>query len=343
MTHRRRRTAIAATVVALVMLAATPAGAHGTSGPPAENFRTVLRGIQPPTARITIALGPDHEQIELRVSGPHHVTVLGYRGEPYLRVDAHGVFENRASPTVTLNRTRIPSATTTESPHRDPRWHKISELPVATWHDHRSHWMGGAIPAVVRRAPHQSHVITTWQIPIRVDGRRASITGTIQWSPPPNAWPWWILAGFLAVGLFVATRSGTARFVLGGTVMLTAGTEAVHVWASWPFSSRSTAGRIGEALPSIGAVAACVVAFIWLIRRGVFSAAPLLILAGLFVFVSGGLADLPALSHTFIPSRLAPDAARALVALALGLGLGTTIAGATRLRSTNVNIPNRPD
>ena len=344
MTHRARRlTAIVTTVVALVMLTATPAGAHGTSGPPAENFRSVLRGIQPTTAGITVGLGPDREQVELRVSGPERVTVLGYRGEPYLRVDARGVFENRASPAVTLNRTRIASATTTESPHRDPRWHKISERPVARWHDHRSHWMGGAIPGFVRRAPDESHVITTWQIPIRVDGRRALINGAIEWTPPPSAWPWWGLAGMLAVGLFVATRARVARLMLGAAVTVMASTEALHVWSSWTFSSGSTTGRIGEALPSIGAILVSVMALIWLFRRGVWSATPALILAGLFVFVSGGLADLPTLSHAYVPSRLPPDAARALVALALGLGLGTAVAGATRLRTPNVNIPSRPD
>ncbi len=342
MTHRRRRIAIAASVApvvaALVMFAAAPADAHGTSGPPAENFRSLIHGTQPRAAGFTVGLGPDREQVELRVSGPARVTVLGYQGEPYLRVDARGVFENRASTAVELNRTRVPLATATKTFHNDPQWRKISEDPVARWHDHRSHWMGGAIPAVVRRAPDQTHVISTWQIPIRVDGRRASINGTIEWTPPPRAWPWWLLAGVLAIGLFVATRAGAARAVLGAAITVMAGAEAAHVWSTWTFSSGSAAGRIGEALPALGAVLVSVIALIWLVRRGEWSAAPALILAGLFVLVSGGLADLPTLSHAYVPSRLAPDAARILVVLALGLGLGTAIVGAALLK-----IPSRPD
>ncbi len=346
MTQRRRRTAIAATVAttlsALAMFAAAPAGAHGSNGPAAQDFRSLIRGIQPPTDGITVGLGPDREQIELHVSGSARVTVLGYRGEPYLRVDGSGAFENRASPAVDLNRTRIPSDTTAKSSRRDPQWHKISDRPVLRWHDHRAHWMGGATPAVVRRAPDQSHIITSWHIPIRVDGRGESINGAIQWTPPPPAWPWWILAGILAVGLFAAARGGIARLVLGAAVTILAGAEAAHIWSSWTFTSGSTASRIGDGLPSLGAVLMSMVALIWLVRRGAWSAAPALILSGLFAFVSGGLADLSTLSHAYVPSRLAPDAARGLVAVALGLGLGTAIAGATRLRASNVNAPSHP-
>ena len=57
-------------------------------------------------------------------------------------------------------------------------------------------------------------------------------------------------------------------------------------------------------------------AFVWLARRTVFSAAPLLAIAGLFTAVAGGFADLPVLSHAWIPSRLDPTLACTLVAIA---------------------------
>ena len=324
----------AATIAfALVLLIAAPAGAHTTSGPPASNYRTVLDGVRPSASGVTVSLAPDRESLELRVTGPAHVTILGYRDEPYLRVDARGVFENLASPAVAINRSRnLPSRPSNDGA-RGQRWVQISDQPIARWHDHRVHWMGGATPSAVRRDPDRTHVITTWEIPIRVDGARATINGSIRWDPPPASWPWWAFAAAVSGGVVLAVRTRTARHVVVGVVMAMAGVEALHFWAAWPFSLGTTVGRIGEGLPSAGAVLVCLIALVWVARRGVWSGAPALVLAGLFVFVSGGLADFPTLSHAHAPSRLAPEVARFLVALALGLGLGTALVGATRLRA----------
>jgi hypothetical protein len=109
--------------------------------------------------------------------------------------------------------------------------------------------------------------------------------------------------------------------------------ESVHLWGSWPYSTASAGGRVGENLPSIAAVAASLIAFAWLSRRSVYSAAPLIAIAGLFTAVAGGFADLPVLSHAWVPSRLDPTFARTLVAIALGVGTGVALAGLVRLRA----------
>jgi hypothetical protein len=331
------RVAIGATAFVMTIGWASPAGAHGVSGPPASNFATEVRGVLPPTAGVVASLGPDRETIRLTLTDRDHVTVLGYRGEPYLRLTPSGVWENRSSPAVALNRTRIPPNLRPTARIPPPRWVRISRSRTASWHDHRTHWMGGTTPAIVRREPDRSHTISRWTIPLRIDRQSAAvsaaITGTIVWKPPPAAWPWWILAAALAAGVVLATRLRRASLVIGVVLAVMAVTEAVHVWASWPFSNASLGGRIGESLPSIGAVVASGGAAIWVFRRGYRAAAPALILAGLFVFVSGGLADLATLSHAFVPSRLEPGWARLLVALALGLGAGTAIVGIMRLRA----------
>lgn len=334
MSPRRIRAGVFLTLAVLAFLPAEPAGAHGTSGPPASNFTTELdtHRIAP---GISVRLGSDRESLVVAVSGNHRVTISGYGDEPYLRVDRRGAFENRASPAVALNRSRIPTGSPPPIARR-VSWRRISGVSIVRWHDHRTHWMGGATPDVVRRDPHHGHVIDRWSIPVRVDGRTAAITGRLRWNPPPPAWPWWTLAGGVAGGVLVFTAPRRVRAtvaVLAATLGTMIVAESAHVWASWPFSTASTGGRIGEALPSIAAIGVSWAALIWLVRRGAWSAAPALILAGLFVFVSGGLADLSALSHSFVPSRLAAPAARAVVALALGLGVGTGLSGARRLRA----------
>jgi hypothetical protein len=323
--------AFGVTCVAL-LVAATPAGAHTTSGPPASDYRSTVTGVVPAAPGVHAGHASDGDRIELRVDGPARVTVLGYQGEPYLRVSRDGVFENRSSPAVALNRTRTPSGPAQQGPIRAPRWVRVSDGSTAVWHDHRAHWMGGATPEVVRRDTSRGHIIERWRIPLRVDGRLAAVTGAIHWDPPPATVAWVGLALALAVVLLVAARVAT-RPVLLAALALLAVAEALHLWGSWPFSTATTIGRVGENIPSIAAVLVCLFALGWLASRSVYRAAPVVVLAGLFAAVAGGLADLPTLLHAWVPSRFAPGVARTLVAVALGVGTGVAIAGFARLRA----------
>ena len=334
------RSRAAATIVGLTLsgvlalTAANPARAHTTGGPSASNYRTEVSGLQPGTADVVASLGPDREQIEVGVTGNSTVIVLGYRDEPYLRIGRQGVFENRSSPAVALNRDRVPrGAAAKRSPLQPPRWVRISSSSVARWHDHRAHWMGRRTPAAVRADPDHRHRIESWQIPLRINGTQAAINGALVWIPPPSPWPWVAIAVGLAIAVGFAARTRRARAAMGGALIAAAAAGATHVWAGQPFSDASGGGAAFEVTPSLAAVALALIALVWLVRRGVWSAAPLVVLAGLFVFVSGGIADLSTLSHANVPSRLEPSAARGLVAVALGLGLGLGLSGAARLRA----------
>lgn len=317
----------------LVSVGAAPAaGAHSTSGAPASDFSTELRGIRPRAPGVAARIDPDGERITLTVTAPRTtVVVSGYSDEPYLRIGPDGVFENRSSPAVRLNRTRIPTGAAAKGPIPPPRWVRVSTGTTARWHDHRTHWMGGATPAAVRRDPDRAHVVGHWRIPLRVDGRASGVDGVIRWDPPPTSWSWWLLALGIGAVVILAARIATRAVTLAVLAVLTVG-ETVHLWGSWPFSTATTIGRIGENLPSIAAVAITAITFGWVLRRGVRSGAPLLIVTGLFCLVAGGLADVAALSHSWIPTRVTPDLARLLVACALGGGLGLMWIGGTHLR-----------
>jgi hypothetical protein len=47
------------------------------------------------------------------------------------------------------------------------------------------HWMGQGKPPAVRDEQVQTKVFD-WEVPVRVDGRRAQITGTLTWIPTPG-------------------------------------------------------------------------------------------------------------------------------------------------------------
>ena len=334
---RRHLLLFACALVGTLLLDASPAGAHGTGGPPASNFHTVVRGLRPRAPGVDVRLGPDGEQMELAVTGTAVVTVLGYDHEPYLRISPRGVFENRRSRAVVINRSRIMTSVPVPIRRGPPEWVKVSGTPVARWHDHRVHWMGGSPPPSVTRDPDHAHLVDSWSIPLRVDAASAEIRGELRWEPPPAAWVWWLAAAAAAGAVLLGVRTRWRGTVLVLTLAIMGLAETLHAWGSWPFTPGATPDRLAEAIPSLAAIAACGGALVWLRVRGWASAAPGILIAGLFVAVSGGLADLPVLSHSWVPSRLDPTAARAVVALGLGLGTATAIFGSLHLR------PPKPD
>jgi hypothetical protein len=85
--------------------------------------------------------------------------VLGYQGDPYLRIGAAGVFQNIHSPALYQNRLLPPGAPATTLPAiaraaAAPQWQKISSSHTATWRDRRTRWEGPR-PAVVQQEPHR--------------------------------------------------------------------------------------------------------------------------------------------------------------------------------------------
>lgn len=336
---------VAVIVVALLLVVATaaPASAHGVGGLQPTNYETRVTGIQPPVAGIHVRAIDLTDIIELRNDSAHEVTVLGYQREPYLRIGPNGTFENERSPAVFLNRTTIPQR---EAPHDQfdakatPRWRKISNAPVAKWHDHRTHWMGTEDPPAVRRDPGHIHVvIEDWKIPLIQQGRRLAVTGDALWVPGPSPWPW--ILGAVALAVLVAALCRTAAWVRVmqlalGVLMVS---ETVHVVGAWQATTASIGSRALASVYSIGGVVVCGLALMWLRRRDPWAATPAVLIAGLFVLVAGGLADLTTLTRSQLPTILPDAAGRLTVTIALGLGAGLVIAAAGRLRPP---VPTRP-
>src|SRR5690348_9803616 len=73
-----------------VPLAAGPvpaaAAPFGTSPTGATDFSTVLTGVSPAAAGVTVEVTENGERLRLVNTGPADVVVLGYLGEPYLRI-----------------------------------------------------------------------------------------------------------------------------------------------------------------------------------------------------------------------------------------------------------------
>jgi hypothetical protein len=97
----RRAFGATALVVLVIVATAGPASAHG-GGVVATDYRARITDQAGLDVRVVEAGG----RVELTNRSSRELTVLGYEGEPYLRVGPLGVFENRRSPATYLNATR---------------------------------------------------------------------------------------------------------------------------------------------------------------------------------------------------------------------------------------------
>lgn len=89
----KRATLAAVLAVGWILVLATPASAHTVSGVGATNWKSVLTSVSPTVPGLSVRLVEGGSRLEVTNHGPE-ILVLGYDGEPYLRVGPEGVFEN---------------------------------------------------------------------------------------------------------------------------------------------------------------------------------------------------------------------------------------------------------
>jgi hypothetical protein len=321
-------------VVGLLLVTATPAGAHGLGGLTPTNYETQLQRVSPTVPGVEIEVVDLGTKVQLTNHTAHDVVVLGYDGEPYLRVGPRGVYENVRSPATYFNR----SITITGAPPKQadakatPVWRRVSGGDTARWHDHRAHFMGKSDPPTVARDPGRRRVVDNFEIPMRTNGTSVTVHGQIIYVPPPSPWPWVIGGVALAGVVFALARTRRWRTVFAVTLALLAVAEIVHVVGLWGGSTATAGTKLAESAYSLGGILLAVLGLVWMWRKGVDAAVPLVLVATIFLFVAGGLADVTTLGHSEVPSTLSAASARVLVTFTLGLGAGLAAAAALRLR-----------
>ena len=322
--------------VGTVLAAAEPAGAHGVAGIQPSNFATRVLAVVPVTAGIHVQADDLGNKLQLDNHTGHDIVVLGYDDEPYLRVGPTGVFENVRSPAVYLNRTRTGNVPVPASadPHAPAQWHRVGDGTTVRWHDHRAHWLATTNPPQVQRDPGSPHLVQRWTVTLVANRTRVAVHGDVVWVPGPSPWIWLAVAlGFaLAVVALAATRLGRAAVAAGLAVLIVG--ETAHVFGSWAATTVAGTTKLAASAYALGGIAVAALAFVWVVRRGVHAAAPLLLLAGLFLALAGGLADVTALYRSQLPTTLPVVLARLEIAATIGLGAGIAVVGGWRLRPT---------
>jgi hypothetical protein len=318
----------------VVVVSAQPAAAHTVPGIQPSNYETTVEGITPRVRGLVVRAVDLGNQLELRNETGVDVVVVGYQGEPYLRIGPRGVFENRRSPATYLNRTRngktrVPSSA---DPGAAPEWHRVGSGPAVRWHDHRAHWMGTSDPPEVARNPGRRHVIDHWNLQLRRGSQGITVTGDLIWIPGPSPWGWALGALAAGLGLVALSRTRVWRWVLASALAILVISETAHVVGSWTATTAAFATKLGGSYLSIGGIVLLLVAVIWIIVRPPYDAIPAVLFAGLVVMFAGGVADLTTLTRSQLPTSLSGDVARLAVTLALGLGAGLATAAGLRLR-----------
>lgn len=343
-----RAAALAVAVVAALLLTASPASAHGR-GTDATNYdSSVTAAPDVPGAQWRVHGGD--ELLEL-TSPEVEVTVLGYSGEPYLRVGPDGVQRNTRSPATYLNeeryRVELP-ADANADPDAEPQWERIRDEPSFAWHDHRVHAMTTELPQRVAEDPSQPRLVQEWEVPIVTGGDELAVAGELRWVPGPSPWPW-LLAGVIAalpalLGLRRADMRGLARpaaLVLAIVALLNLSRIADDLVLPLP------AGTIALAVLQTALFIAIGLAGAWKGWRGGDGAATALGVGAAAILFGQGIPFFTELSSSQLSSMLPDPPVRLIAAASLGQALtvgAVAVIGNRRMRPDDVEgaEPARP-
>ncbi|MFF5218976.1 hypothetical protein [Micromonospora sp. NPDC000442] len=362
---------LAATVTATLATAA-PALAHGADAPNGTDYRVAVTDVGRPDLRVRVVEAG--ARLELTNTGDTPVEVIGYSGEPYLRVGPDGVYENSRSPATYLNRTIVgDTALPAEAdPAAEPRWRRVDGGTTARWHDQRALWREAQPPAQVRAAPDREHRVRDWVVPLRDADGPLEIRGTLDWVPPPDAYTWWVVAtvGALAVGalgvLPAASGPGRRALVALGGLLIVGGIAAVALALGRTLDAGSQGlggvltglltGPVWALLTGLGAIAAGART----VRGGGGPAATgartsagtgrqasafrsdvdfVVALAGVCLALFAGVTNAAGFARAVLPVPWPPTVARVLVVLVLVAGAGGLAAALLRLHAAARRAP----
>ena len=239
----KRKLLGAAMLAATVLGPAQPAFAHGGNGGAASDYLIEVTGFEGDPTGVEVHPVELGDRMELVRTTASKVEIVGYDGEPYLRLEEDGVFENFNSPSHYTNLDRFartatpPTATSTV----DPDWVKLSDGNSVRWHDHRTHWMDPTPRQDVRDNPDVERVIfPANRVELVVDGKPVTAIVRVTWLPPPSRTAWLVFTSVAVCALLAALvlvpslrRFAPTMSVIAGVCCLVgSGTSTFRVMAS---------------------------------------------------------------------------------------------------------------
>jgi hypothetical protein len=198
-------------LLAMALAPATAARAASTtsqeSGNPINDqgssyhYRTYITSITPRFPGLSVEVLEFADRLLLRNNTGKTITIYGYSGEPYARLQPSGAAEqNTRSPAVYLNTSFYANVTVPPSASASaaPRWTVIDRTGQFEWHDHRIHWMSPVKPPQVKDTGKRTKIFS-WSVPIRVGNQAGAIDGELFWVPSSSKAPTAAIAAFVAL------------------------------------------------------------------------------------------------------------------------------------------------
>jgi hypothetical protein len=297
----RLRTAVAVALAALALPA--QAAAHGRGATIALDYRLALDQSVRALRGVHVRVLDGDRDLQVRADRGVRLLVLGALREPLLKIDSSGVWVNASSPTATGDRL-------VSSSKRG--WVHVNGGRTVVWHDHRLAPPPASAPGPAGR----------FTVPVAVNGRPASISGTFFRVARPAVWPWLLATLGLVTGIALAVRRRATRGALTVGLGLTSGLAALLVVTTFAVRDSPTGGVAWLQLVASVAVAA-VLGVLLLRLRGRSRVHAAGVVGAVAAAVS--LSSLSVFWHGVVISLLPGTAARLLCVLAVAGGVSAAV------------------
>jgi hypothetical protein len=155
------------------------------------DYRSYITAVEPKVAGLDIEVLEFADRLVLTNHTGKTVTVYGYSGEPYARVQPNGTTEqNVRSPAFFLNtnfygNVTVPPSASASDP---PKWVVLDRTGQFEWHDHRIHWMSPVTPPQVKDKSKRTKIFD-WSVPIAVGAQKGVVDGQLYWVPESSKTP----------------------------------------------------------------------------------------------------------------------------------------------------------
>lgn len=304
---------ITMTVVLVALIGPAPAAAHIAGGASPANARSVLTEIRPQASGVGITVGLGGQFVRLSNQSAGEVVVLGYRGEPFLRLTQQRVQVNPASPTAAQTG-QLPGLA--QGTAADDQWVQLDDGDSVSWPDARVD--GRSLAAGESES---------WTLPLEVDGRQVTVSGTRTGLAAPSPWPWVAALALLAVAvarlgwrrdwhrpMAAATVAGVVAY---GLSMIGTGTT--------PQPNGPVAGWVIIALLGGFVLLVAAITVISTLHRSELATARLPMMAVTLLLVAGS--DITGLWNALLPFAGPAVLDRGLLVVTYGVALGLLVAG----------------
>ncbi|MGB7795586.1 MAG: hypothetical protein WBL53_04880, partial [Pseudonocardiaceae bacterium] len=317
-----RWVALTATLTILfALINPVPAAAHvvGTGGSP-TNYRTRVTAIRPVVPAVAVTVGLGGQWVRVTDRGAATIVILGYRGEPFLRLSRNRVQINQLS--ATAAQTGLTFGTPVPGhPVAGTRWVHVSDGDSVAWTDARVSPPPDSVPAS-----------GSWELRLVVDGQQVTALGTREWIPPPSPWPWVaVLVLLIAAVAAIGRRRNWHRpmaYVVAAVILA----FVLHVLGTGfaPQQSGPVVGWFSVVLVAGFSVVIGTVGLVSTVRRSESAPDRLVVLGAMVLLLAA--ADLTGLWNSQLPFPGPAVLDRALTVVTYGIALGLIVAGVHLVR-----------